>query len=126
MFSHSDRKAQGNRVDSSLSQNAVSHSAEGVTQTVTQSVTQDVSRPPSPRHRETGTIGRRPSAHRPAGPYLQRRGRIFYFRKCLPNVISKNVSRDFFCISLRTPFLAKAMSRAARLLATLKREERPE
>jgi integrase len=68
--------------------------------------------PPLPR--------RRP---RPAGPYLQRRGDVFYFRKRLPEVLRKKIGQSFFCFSLRTPLLSEAMGRAARLLAVLQRVE---
>ncbi|MFZ3581409.1 DUF6538 domain-containing protein [Loktanella sp. DJP18] len=61
---------------------------------------------------------------RPAGPYLQKRGAVFYFRKRLPKVISEKCGRSFLCLSLRTPLLPEAMSRAAHLLAVLESEEK--
>ena len=60
---------------------------------------------------------------RPAGPYLQRRDRIYYFRKRLSNVIAERCRRKFLCLSLRTSLLAEAMSRTAHLLAIVEREE---
>ncbi len=64
-----------------------------------------------------------PRRPRPVGPYLQRRGRIFYFRKRLRHVIAEKCGRAFLRVSLRTPLLSEAMSRAARLLAVLDGEE---
>lgn len=113
-------KAQENRVDRSRSQNAVSHSAETVTQDVTQGAPCTLPEPSPARALRSGhQAGRR----RPAGPYLQRRGRIFYFRKRLPYVIAEKGRQKFFCLSLRTSFLPEAMSRVARLLAIVEREE---
>lgn len=113
-------KAQENRVDRSRSQNAVSHSAETVTQDVTQVAPYTLPEPSPARALRSGhQAGRR----RPAGPYLQRRGRIFYFRKRLPHVIAEKCRQKFFCLSLRTSFLPEAMSRVARLLAIVEREE---
>ncbi|WP_366942720.1 DUF6538 domain-containing protein [uncultured Paracoccus sp.] len=66
---------------------------------------------------------RAPALRRPAGPYLQRRGRTFYFRKRLPLPLAKKCGRAFLCFSLRTPLLPEAMIRAARLLALLREEE---
>ncbi len=60
---------------------------------------------------------------RAAGPYLQRRGYIYYFRKRLQNIGPQKRSERFFCFSLQTPLLIEAMSRAARLLAVLQHEE---
>ena len=111
MFSRSEQKAQENRVDRSRSQNAVSH----LRGTVTHGVTLPGQRPAS--------FGVRVRRRRPAGPYLQRRGSIYYFRKRLPDVIAKKGAQKFLCLSLRTALLAEAMGRAARLLAIVDREE---
>jgi len=60
---------------------------------------------------------------RAAGPYLQRRGYIYYFRKRLQNIGPQKRNERFFCFSLQTPLLIEAMSRAARLLTVLQHEE---
>jgi len=87
-------------------------------------VTQDApSTRPEPSPARAPRSGHQAGRRRPAGPYLQRRGRIFYFRKRLPYVISEKGRQKFFCLSLRTALLTGAMSRAARLLATVEREE---
>ncbi|RMH44606.1 MAG: integrase [Alphaproteobacteria bacterium] len=59
------------------------------------------------------------SGHRHAGPYLMRRGRIFYFRKRLPRC-RKNL---FLCLSLRTHVPLDAVKRAAALLAVCEKTE---
>ncbi|WP_363322968.1 DUF6538 domain-containing protein [uncultured Jannaschia sp.] len=72
-------------------------------------------------------VGYTPPSHpvhrRAADPYLLRRGRIYYFRKRLPKVISGNCCRTFLCLSLRTPLLSEAMSRSARVFAAYQRTE---
>jgi integrase len=59
----------------------------------------------------------RPRTRRAAGPYLIRRGRIYYFRKRLPRVLAEKCSATFLRLSLQTPLRIEAMSRAARLVA---------
>ncbi|WP_333909698.1 DUF6538 domain-containing protein [Phaeobacter italicus] len=121
------RKAQVNRAEKSLSQNAVPHSRRSMTQGVTQAAAQAAAHhvPPGPAHRPQtpSSHARTHSGRRPAGPYLQRRGRMYYFRKRFPQVLAKNGGKPFLCLSLRTPLLSEAMSRAARLLAVLELEE---
>jgi hypothetical protein len=68
--------------------------------------------PPGPRGAES-----RPRTRRAAGPYLIRRGRIYYFRKRLPRVLAEKCSATFLRLSLQTPLRIEAMSRAARLVA---------
>ncbi|MCP1169026.1 DUF6538 domain-containing protein [Limimaricola litoreus] len=60
-----------------------------------------------------------PRGRRPAGPYLQRRGRIYYFRKRCPKVIREKGARNFLCFSLKTEIRVEAMRRATRLLAVI-------
>jgi hypothetical protein len=67
---------------------------------------------PGPRGAES-----RPRTRRAAGPYLIRRGRIYYFRKRLPRVLAEKCSATFLRLSLQTPLRIEAMSRAARLVA---------
>lgn len=86
----------------------------GVTQTVTHAAQSSAARGPKTHQK---------SRSRPAGPYLQRRGNIFYFRKRLQNVGPNAPVGKFLCLSLQTALLPEAMSRVARLLAVLQREE---
>jgi len=86
----------------------------GVTQTVTHAAQSGAARGPKTPQK---------SRSRPAGPYLQRRGNIFYFRKRLQNIGPNAPVGKFLCLSLQTALLPEAMSRVARLLAVLQREE---
>src|SRR5690606_28755091 len=117
MFQKNNIKTLTNKGGERSPQNAVSQSPATVTQSVTQTRT-IASRTGSARPASSMRTRKRP-----AGPYLQRRGAIFYFRKRLPDVIAKKCGRAFLCLSLRTPLLSEAMSRAARLLEVLRREE---
>ncbi len=87
-------------------------------ETVAQAVTHDLAR---------YACQRRPirSSRRPhhAGPYLLRRGRIYYFRKRLPRCGSNPVSNQFLCLSLRTDLPLDAVKRAARLLTVYEQKE---
>ncbi|WP_394181175.1 site-specific integrase [Yoonia maritima] len=85
-----------------------------MTQTVTQSA-----------HPKSSGSESRP---RSPGRYLQRRGRIFYFRKRLPfTPTATGISRSkksFFCASLRTDLLSEAYQRTARLLQIYEERKR--
>ncbi|WP_316635436.1 DUF6538 domain-containing protein [Ruegeria intermedia] len=87
-------------------------------ETVTQTVTQDVAR----YARRAVDSRRRKPRHR-AGPYLLRRGRVFYFRKRLPTWVSNKHPNLFLCLSLRTDLPLEAVKRAARLLTALEQKE---
>jgi len=78
---------------------------------------------------ESARARSRPSARgrarpRSPGPYLQIRGRTYYFRKRLSQGVSNLSAISFLTISLRTQFLREAMIRAARVLAALEKAEK--
>ena len=96
----------------------VTPSAGGVTQTVTHGVTHRTA--VADRTARSRPVPRR----RPAGPYLQLRGRTYYFRKRLTTAVSHQRGQPFLCTSLRTQLLSEAMSSAARLLNAVEQAER--
>ncbi|MDW4549922.1 hypothetical protein R5H32_11210 [Defluviimonas sp. D31] len=83
-------------------------------QPVTQAATQPGTRCESPR----------PRRPRRAGPYLIRRGRIFYFRKRLPRGESNPLSNLFLVLSLRTDLPLIAVTRSAALLTVCEQKEK--
>ncbi len=83
---------------------------------VTQRVTQDVTQ------RRSSRPSRRRKAKHHAGPYLLRRGRIFYFRKRLPQIEPNQGSNLFLCLSLRTEIPLDAVKRSAALLTVYETE----
>ncbi len=85
---------------------------------VTPAVTHDLAR--YARQRRPIRSSRRPHH---AGPYLLRRGRIYYFRKRLPRCGSNPASNQFLCLSLRTDLPLHAVKRAARLLTVYEQKE---
>ncbi len=96
-FSRKARKIRGDRASG---KSDVSQHSETVTHAVTQ-----------PASNRPGSRLRKPRYH--AGPYLMRRGRIFYFRKRLPKRLSNQVPNQFLCLSLRTDLPLDAVKRAA-------------
>ncbi len=87
--------------------------------TVTQPVTQAIARY---ARRGLDSCRRKPRHH--TGPYLLRRGRIFYFRKRLPTWVSNHHPNAFLCLSLRTDLPLEAVKRAARLLTAYEQKEK--
>jgi hypothetical protein len=69
----------------------------------------------SPSHSSRPSRRRRRGRHH-AGPYLLRRGRVFYFRQRLPQVDPNRGSILFLCLSLRTDIPIDAVKRSAALL----------
>ncbi len=86
---------------------------------MTQTVTQDVA-----RYARRGLDSRRRKPRHHAGPYLLRRGRIFYFRKRLPTWVSNQHPNLFLCLSLHTDLPLEAVKRAARLLTAYEQKEK--
>ena len=97
---------------------------------VTQGGTHPVSHPPNAPHQTASgdapcpASQKRPSAPRSPGRYIALRGRTYYLRKRLPKRISKKCTRTFWRVSLQTPLLSEAMSRAATLFIGLEQIER--
>lgn len=108
-------KSRENKSFPKLILDNVSQSTETVTQGVTQSVAHYARKRSDSSHQKPKHC---------AGPYLMRRGRVFYFRKRLPRALSNLQSNSFLCLSLRTDLPLDAVKRAARLLTVCERMEK--
>ena len=125
MFLPQNKKTQAHGFQKPVSKTGHACNAQGMTQTLTQGVTHARS-PDVVSSRQQGA-SKTPSARRrgakSAGPYLQRRGQIFYFRKRLPKPLAERVKRAFLCFSLQTHVVSEAMIRVGRVLAALELAE---